>query len=191
MPPDRPSTPRPRHCRTMRRVAQTARLPPPAAPSALRVRQRQIREPANRRETPRDGMGSRPARDCHATRIPRISRSVGRPPALQPARMWPPFHVECVGRSQRHADGTAVANGPSPGRNRRGPGQTTGTAPSLRRNLCRTTSRIAGRAMFQSLTMVLPALAPEARSWISVTSSTGMTAGFLVPFSSATLTWAS
>ena len=40
----------------------------------------------------------------------------------------------------------------------------------------------------QSLAMVLPAVGPEARFWISVTSSTGITAGFLVPFSSATLT---
>ena len=43
----------------------------------------------------------------------------------------------------------------------------------------------------QSFSMVLPAVGPEARFWISVTSSTGMTAGFFVPFSSATLTCSS
>lgn len=43
----------------------------------------------------------------------------------------------------------------------------------------------------QPLAMVVPALAPADRSSISVISSTGTTAGFLVPFSSATFTCAS
>ena len=41
---------------------------------------------------------------------------------------------------------------------------------------------------FQSFSMTVPAFAPAVRSSISVTSSTGTTAGFLVPLCSATLT---
>lgn len=51
------------------------------------------------------------------------------------------------------------------------------------RSVPRTGIGISSNQSAQSFSMVLPALAPEVRSWISVISMTGTQAGTLVPFS--------